>query len=53
MRFAHRGNTNEITKNTKFTMDNFTMVGYIALVAVASFMFITSVDVYQQTKKDD
>lgn len=29
------------------------MVGYIALVAVASFMFITSVDVYNQTKKED
>jgi hypothetical protein len=34
-------------------MDNFTMTGYISLVAVASFMFIASVDVYNQTKKDD
>jgi len=34
-------------------MDDFTMIGYITLVAVASFMFIASVDVYQQIKKDD
>ena len=29
------------------------MMGYIALIAVAVFMFIASVDVYQQTKNDD
>ena len=29
------------------------MMGYIALVAVVVFMFIASVDVYQQTKNED
>ena len=30
-----------------------TMIGYVALVAVASFMFIVSADVYNQTKNED